>query len=174
MCVNVVLGEMKNGIQVGVCMNSAFFLSSLGKCRIQICKQIIQQVHPVKVVSLYNHTDHLPNLYIQHCLLAPWQPPHHPAHGGEDSWDHSKDAREHPELHTTAYGTVDTSNLLEEQGDTDQMLKQQQSKDDDSSRNSHWHDSSPPAHRDETVFGHTKPKLHPFPRAPVKRDLNDI
>ncbi|KAI7876081.1 hypothetical protein K492DRAFT_210566 [Lichtheimia hyalospora FSU 10163] len=105
---------------------------------------------------------------------APWQPPHHPAHGGEDAWDHSKDAREHPELHTTAYGTVDTSNLMEDQGDTDLMLKQQQSKDDDSSKDTHWQDSSPPAHRDESVFGHTVPKLHPFPRAPVKRDLNDI
>lgn len=102
--------------------------------------------------------------------VAPWK--QHHEHLGQDPWNHTKSAREHPELYTSAYGTVDSADERE--------LQQQFQESEDSSgsvqaskKRSSKKDSSSNVHGTEEAFGHT---VHPprVPQRPVKRDLDQV
>ncbi|KAG2220319.1 hypothetical protein INT45_004004 [Circinella minor] len=110
---------------------------------------------------------------------APWQHHREPDHGVEDPWNHSPDARMHPELHNSAYGTVTTEDEKKEElehqhtpittkkNNNDHQQKERKK----SHNNKHYNEgsSSPPT----GCFGHTVESKR-SPQAFVKRDLNNI
>ncbi|ORY94244.1 hypothetical protein BCR43DRAFT_517247 [Syncephalastrum racemosum] len=100
---------------------------------------------------------------------APWQQHREPR--GEDAWNHSKDAREHPELHSTAYGTVDSMDEQEQEAlhANDSSGKSQKKK-----KDPHIQDNAHPEEgHSGASFGHTV-HSNRHPTRPVKRDLNNV
>ncbi|KAI9303633.1 hypothetical protein BJ944DRAFT_268062 [Cunninghamella echinulata] len=105
--------------------------------------------------------------------LAPWQAAR--SHDGEDAWNHSKESREHPQLYSTAYGTTDRIEQMEELQQLDHSIATTTTNEPKSSTNkkspdNNNNDSYP--RRSSFTGGHT---IHskPSPRS-IKRDLNNI
>ena len=116
---------------------------------------------------------HQPSKYI-----APWQHHREPDHGVEDPWNHSPDARMHPELHNSAYGTVTTEDEKKEEQEHHRTPTTKTSNDDHHQKekkkfhdNTHHHEGSSPT--TAGCFGHTVESKR-SPQAFVKRDLNNI
>ncbi|ORE02119.1 hypothetical protein BCV72DRAFT_258466 [Rhizopus microsporus var. microsporus] len=78
---------------------------------------------------------------------------------GQDAWNRSKESREHPELYSTGYGTVDREWSNEEEETKPQSKSTKQRK-------------RPERSESKEGFGHTVPH-QPSPRS-VKRDLDNI
>ncbi|CAO3703837.1 unnamed protein product [Rhizopus stolonifer] len=78
---------------------------------------------------------------------------------GQDAWNRSKESKEHPELHSTGYGTVDREWSEEEEQQKKETKKKTKHK---------------PTQRASSKegFGHTVAHEH-APRS-IKRDLNNI
>ncbi|EIE91926.1 hypothetical protein G6F46_012080 [Rhizopus delemar] len=77
---------------------------------------------------------------------------------GQDAWNRSKESREHPELYSTGYGTVDRPWSSETPDDEPPKRTSKRT----------------PVERSESKegFGHTVSHRH-SPRS-IKRDLNDV
>ncbi|CAO3631124.1 unnamed protein product [Cunninghamella echinulata] len=107
---------------------------------------------------------------------APWQAAR--SHDGEDAWNHSKESREHPQLYSTAYGTTDRIEQMEELQQLDQSIttatttaNESKSSNKSSDNNNNNNNDSYPR-RSSFTGGHTV-HTKPSPRS-IKRDLNNI
>ncbi|KAI9263442.1 hypothetical protein BDA99DRAFT_537443 [Phascolomyces articulosus] len=112
---------------------------------------------------------------------APWQHHRAPDHGAEDPWNRSPEARLHPELHSSAYGTVTTEDEKREEQEhlVEQMTTKESKKQKQKQKKQHHVEHPQQKYNREGstsssgVFGHTV-ETKRSPQAFVKRDLNNI
>ncbi|KAI8371774.1 uncharacterized protein BYT42DRAFT_616834 [Radiomyces spectabilis] len=96
---------------------------------------------------------------------APWQAPISPR--GEDPWNQSKEARQHPEEFSTAHGTVDFDNSSDDANSSLQQHSQSSKKKDPHNTK----DAQP--HDNTEGFGHTVSQPHVVDST-IKRDPDNI
>ncbi|KAG0164480.1 hypothetical protein DFQ30_009880 [Apophysomyces sp. BC1015] len=95
---------------------------------------------------------------------TPWQPARHPR--GQDAWNHTEEARDHPEWYTTAHGTLDLETEKE-------IMEKREGK---STEKAPLAGKTQPSSFNTVKgigFGHTVPKPRISSR-PVHRDLTNI
>lgn len=83
---------------------------------------------------------------------------------GQDSWNRSKESRQHPELHSSGHGTVDLpwSSHTDNKQDSKTNSNSKMSSDEEEKQDKKQHN----------LGGHTRKREY-LPRS-VKRDLNNI
>ncbi|KAI9023085.1 hypothetical protein CLU79DRAFT_750206 [Phycomyces nitens] len=94
---------------------------------------------------------------------TPWKSPIH--HRGEDAWNGSKEARAHPELCSTGYGTIDI--------DIDRSQSSNKNPAPHPDQSNSKQDKSESDDKEKDVYGHTV-HSRSSPQNYVHRDLKDI